>query len=173
MPSGARAATLPDVELCEGVQDWPSAEQEDDLFAAIAAARADGGRCGALGRAAPAPELRIDGALTCAARVHTLAMAEGDFLEHEDLEGRLPWQRIADAGYTTVLATELIAHGELDGLALVDDLWLPSDPHCGALLAHEWTDVGIARLALPEPPPDADTPARTWWTVVLAMPHAP
>jgi uncharacterized protein YkwD len=171
-PPDERAATLPDIEFCSGVQNWPSTELEDELFDAIARARADAGHCGSLGRAAPASELRTNGALTCAARVHALAMAEGDFLEHEDLDGRLPWHRIADAGYASVLATELIAHGELDPALLVEDLWLPSDPHCGALLAGEWTEVGIARHAVPEPPPDADTPARTWWTVVLAMPHA-
>jgi uncharacterized protein YkwD len=172
-PERDRDATLPDVEFCAGVQAWPDTAPEDELLAAITAARAEGGRCGTLGRAAPAPEPHTNGALTCAARVHALAMADGEFLDHEDPEGRLPWHRIADAGYESVLATELVARGELTPEALVEELWLPSDPHCGALLAAQWTDVGIARHAVAEPPPDPDTPAPTWWVVVLAMPDAP
>jgi hypothetical protein len=167
-----RDAEVPDVEACAGVLAWPQSEEEDALQGAIEGARARGVACGALGRAAPSDALQTSGALTCAARVHALDMSEQDYFEHEDPDGRLPWHRIADAGFSTVLATELIAHGETDPVALVENVWLPSDPHCGALAAESWTHVGLARWATGEPPLDDDTPAPTWWVVVLAVPDA-
>ncbi len=172
-PVDERDAALPDVEACAGVQEWPADPQESALFDAIEHVRSQGIACGALGRAAPSDALVESGALTCAARVHARDMADRDYFEHEDPDGRLPWHRIADAGFSTVLATELIAHGETDAHALVETVWLPSDPHCGALAAEAWTHVGLARWATGEPPPDADTPAPTWWVVVLATADAP
>jgi hypothetical protein len=174
-PTTPRAVAIPDVEFCAEAHEWSAADvaAENDLVGAIEDARDRGGSCGALGGAEPAPAPTPSGALACAARVHAKDMATRDYFEHEDPDGRLAWHRIADAGYGTVLATELIAHGELDATELVDDLWLRSDPHCGALLAAEWVDVGVGRYSIDEPPPDPDTPAPTWWVVVLAVPDTP
>lgn len=171
-PLAERDAAIPDVEACADVAEWPASAAEAELAGAIAEVRMRGVECGALGRAAPSEPLVEDGALTCAARVHARDMAERDVFEHEDADGRLAWHRIADAGVSTVLATELIAHGETDARALVENVWLPSDPHCGALAAESWTHVGVARWSTGEPPPDPDTPAPTWWVVVLAVPDA-
>lgn len=168
-----RQADVPDVAYCDPVRAWSGDAEEIHFVEAIVDARLQSQDCGALGRAEAVelfPRLLEDGALTCAARVHALDMATRGFFGHEDPDGVTPWRRIEQAGYPTVLATELVAMGEIDPERVVQDLWLPNAPHCGALMAPEWIDVGVARHALPEPPPDDDTPANTWWVVVLAMP---
>ncbi|HET6585816.1 MAG TPA: CAP domain-containing protein [Nannocystaceae bacterium] len=173
-PLHEREGGLPDVEFCADVIDWRagSIALEHELFDAIAAARAESHDCGGLGRAAPSAPLVHDGALRCAARAHALDMQTREYFGHDDPDGRLPWHRIADAGYSSVLATEVIAQGDVDPRALVDELWLRSDAHCGALLASEWIDVGIGHHTLAEPPPDSGSSAPTWWVVVLAVPDA-
>ncbi len=158
------ALELPELPWCDEVREWTDASSTRALELAIAIddAREAGGRCGQLGIFVPSRPLATDGALTCAAREHAADMEARAYFGHADPDGDNAVARMRDAGYVADLSTELIAAGDVAAQTVIDLLWLPSDAHCAALLAPEWTRVGIAHH------PSADEERGAFWVVVLA-----
>jgi len=168
-PSAEAASRLPRAEHCDPVREW-----NDDLVAleqrmleALDARRAEGRHCGPRGSFAPAPPLRRSGALTCAARLHALDMAERGFVDHEGAGGSTPWDRLRAVEYAFATADETITATDLPPEDILDALWLPREGSCAALSATAYTEVGIG-VALPFDPDDPLEGRR--WTVVLAKP---
>lgn len=68
------------------------------------------------------------------ARGHSDDMAASDYLEHADQDGKMPWQRAADAGIDYVYYAENIAGGS--GLSYMTfDQWVNSKNHNEVLLS--------------------------------------
>ena len=160
---------LPALERCDSVRDWNPelVELETRMLQALDERRARGQSCGPRGSFEPAPALRLRGALTCAARLHALDMAEQGFLEHEGSDGSSAWDRIRAAEYTFATADEVVVATDLPPEDILDTVWLPREGSCAALSATAYTDVGIG-VALPFDPEDPLVGRR--WTIVLAKP---
>jgi uncharacterized protein YkwD len=156
-------AIVPFSDYCSAVRPWSDAwvDAEQDVLARLDDYRTRGQTCGALGRPGPAPALRLDGRLTCAARVHALAMATRGFEGHIDPEDGSDAQQRATTAMYDATVVEHWAAGPADAEALVDTLWLPSDAHCADLMARDFVDVGIAHLG------EIDGDHGTYWVVVV------
>lgn len=168
---------IPEETACDDVRQWPRHREsiEAEMLAALDIARGQASHCATGESFAGAPPLRDDGALRCAARNLALHLAEFDNLVHIDGDGNSVVERIADAGRDTLLATELVAAGDIAATRVVDELWLTSGPHCAALLGGAWTDVGVAYIENPMPvnpdvPADDNASWGAYWVVVLATP---
>lgn len=158
-------AALPSVEACDPARGWNRdwAELEAEVALRIDRARGRGADCGAAGKLPVAPALSRSGALTCAARVHALSMASRGFTGHVDPDGIDPEMRVSAAGYEGTIV-EHWAAGPDDPRALVDDLWLRSDPHCADLVTRDFVDVGVAHVG------DVEAEHDHYWVVVLGAP---
>ncbi len=156
-------ATVPFTDYCAAARGWNAdwIEAETEALARIDAARVRGLPCGRLGRPGPAPQLRLDGRLTCAARRHALSMATTGFEGHVDPNDETDPQARADAAEYGADVVQHWAGGPRDARALVDVLWLPSEGHCADLLSREVVDVGIGHVG------DIDGERGTYWVVVL------
>lgn len=167
--------TIPRDDACDDVRKWPEAqrEREAELMAALVAMREQGGTCPDGRRFAPAAAAQPEGALVCAARNFAAYLEQTDAFGHADGDGDTVVDRIADAGWDSLLATELVAAGDVPAARVLDEIWLPSTPHCHALRAAAWTHVGVGHIANVEPVPDVVDPEAppTWgayWVVVLS-----
>lgn len=168
-PGPAASEPLPALERCDEVRDWNPelVELEARMLRALDERRARGQSCGPRGSFEPAPPLRLRGALTCAARVHALDMAQQAFLEHEGSDGSSAWDRIRAVEYAFATADEVVVATDLTPEDILDTIWLPREGSCAALSATAYTDVGIG-VALPFDPEDPLVGRR--WTLVLAKP---
>lgn len=117
---------------CRGA--WPAEwiAFEDRVLVLVNQRRAQGATCGS-DSFAPAGPLVMDAALREAARCHSLDMAERGYFDHETPEGRTPWDRIADAGYTGSPTGENIAVGYVDADEVVTG-WMDSPGHCSNIM---------------------------------------
>lgn len=160
-------AALPEVELCDGVRDWPAAWERDELAAIdrIDALRERGADCGTKGRGSAAPALRVSGALTCAARAHAVAMAEQAHTGHVTPDEVDTAMRIAAVEYDGAVI-EHFAAGPETAEEVVDGVWRVSDFHCIDLLAPDHIDVGIGLVGATMD----GTPYTTYWVVLLGDP---
>lgn len=172
-----QSITLPDDESCDDVRQWPKLrrEREAQMLDAIARVRSEGGTCPDARRFDAGERTAIDGALVCAARNFTLYLEQYDVVGHTDGDGDTVVDRLADAGWDTLLATQLIAAGDIAADRIVDEVWLPSAPHCDALRANAWTHVGVGWIENevpidPEPPNSDPDPMEYagYWVVVLS-----
>lgn len=123
--------------------DWPVswAAEEDALLALVNAFRAQGGACPS-GTMPSVPPLAGDERLRAAARLHAQDMGEQGYFDHTSLDGRSPWDRMADAGFTGVPTAENIAAGN----ARVEDTftqWKNSDGHCKNMTLPDATVIGV------------------------------
>lgn len=162
-PAGLRAE-LPSTSYCDGVRDWPDAwiQHEREVVARIDQWRARGGECGTEGKPGRAEPLLLDGALTCAARVHAVSMAEQGFVGHAGPDGSEPTDRIADAGYPGGVVEHVVA-GAPDADALIDEVLAPSDVHCRDVLSRLRDDVGVGFLG------EVDDERGTYWVILLGV----
>ena len=62
-------------------------------------------------------------------------------MAHE-LDGKNPFQRLKDAGYTYFFAGENVAAG-LDELDEVMKGWMESEPHRKNILSEKFTEIGV------------------------------
>jgi uncharacterized protein YkwD len=173
VPQPATSITLPSDDACDDVRQWPKArrEREAQMLEAIARVRNDGGTCPDTRRFDAALATQTEGALVCAARNFALYLEEFDVIGHDDGDGNTVVDRLADAGWDTLLATQLVAAADVEPDSVVDEVWLRSAPHCDALRASAWTHVGVGYIEneVPvDPNPDDPTLYGGYWVVVLS-----
>jgi uncharacterized protein YkwD len=101
--------------------------------------------------------LRLNGRLSSAADVHSLAMARHGFFAHESADGSAFWKRVkrfySDRGFSrwTVGENLLWSSPTIDaGGAL--RMWLDSPPHRRNLLSASWREIGLSAVHVPTAP---------------------
>ncbi|MDN7142095.1 CAP domain-containing protein [Pseudomonas sp. JQ170] len=140
--------------------DWQAEGQV--LLQMINAARGQQRQCGTQAFAATAP-LAWNATLAGAAESHTRAMANQNFLDHIDRDGRTPGDRAELAGYAGQQTGENIAAGQ-DTPRKVVDGWLASPGHCANLMNPQYSELGAAYAV------DPKSDAGIYWTAMFGAP---
>ncbi|ACO78047.1 hypothetical protein AvCA_18350 [Azotobacter vinelandii CA] len=140
--------------------DWQAEGQK--LLEQINAVRAQPRQCAGQ-RFAAAPPLAWSSVLGGAAESHSRAMANGNFFDHKDRDGRTPSDRAELAGYTGGLIGENIA-AAMDNARKVVDGWLASPGHCANLMNPQFSELGAAYAA------DPKSDAGIYWTALFGAP---
>ena len=92
--------------------------------------------------AAGCPALSVDANLTLAAQLHSEDMARQNYFAHDSLDGRSPFDRIAQAGYLYSEAAENIAAGQRTPADVVAG-WMNSPTHRANILNCSLTQIGV------------------------------
>jgi uncharacterized protein YkwD len=137
--------------------DWQAEGQK--LLALINAARTQARQCGAQSLAATTP-LTWNAALASAAENHSRGMANNNFFDHMDRDGRMPGDRAELAGYAGQQIGENIAAGQGNVRKVVDG-WLASPGHCANLMNPAFHELGAAYAV------DPKSDAGIYWTGVF------
>lgn len=140
--------------------DWQS--EGRNLLEAVNAARAQPRLCGTQQMNASAA-LSWNDTLAAAAQGHSRAMANQNFFDHIDREGRTPGDRAELAGYSGQRIAENIAAG-LDSPRKVVDGWLASPGHCINLMNPQLRELGAAYAT------DPKSDAGIYWTALFGTP---
>ncbi|WP_122206884.1 CAP domain-containing protein [Pseudomonas viridiflava] len=125
----------------------------------INVARAAPRQCGAQSFTATTP-LTWNATLGTAAQSHSQAMANHNFFDHKDREGRTPGDRAELAGYIGQQVGENIAAGQ-DTARKVVDGWLGSPGHCANLMNAGFRELGAAYAT------DPKSDAGIYWTAMF------
>jgi uncharacterized protein YkwD len=107
--------------------------------------------------------LKLQPALTEAARAHSQDLAKWDRISHFGSDGSNPWDRVKRTGYNAKLAAENVGTGQ----ASFDEVmkgWRASPGHNKNLLLAEAEHMGIALVQ------DPRTEFKTFWTLVIGSP---
>jgi uncharacterized protein YkwD len=136
-PSTTNPTTAPDPD------GWdPSlASREDEMLVLVNDLRSRGADCGGA-TMPPVPPLTMNQALRSAARHHSQDMADNGYFDHNSLDGRSPWDRMAQAGYDAMPVAENIAAGS-DTAAAAFDLWVHSPGHCQNMMSPYANEIGV------------------------------
>ncbi|MBV4509061.1 CAP domain-containing protein [Pseudomonas sp. SWRI22] len=140
--------------VTSGLGDWQTEGRK--LLDLINTARAEPRQCGSQAFTATAP-LSWNDTLAGAANSHTRNMANGNFFDHLDPDGRTPGDRAELAGYIAKNIGENIAAG-LDTPRKVVDGWLASPGHCANLMNPQFRELGAAYAM------DPKSDAGIYWT---------
>jgi uncharacterized protein YkwD len=140
--------------VTSGLGDWQTEGRK--LLDLINTARAEPRQCGTQAFTATAP-LSWNDTLAGAANSHTRNMANGNFFDHLDPDGRTPGDRAELAGYIAKNIGENIAAG-LDTPRKVVDGWLASPGHCANLMNPQFRELGAAYAM------DPKSDAGIYWT---------
>ncbi len=147
---------VPNKVYCQSFFDWEDTytDKELELFRLINQQRSQRTDCGEEGSFEAAPPLSIDPSLLCAARRHSIDMAEQDFFSHYNLLGQSEWERILIASMQPItsepddasravfpITGENIAKGSADPAVALKE-WLGSDGHCANLMNPIFTHMG-------------------------------
>ncbi|QJI37628.1 CAP domain-containing protein [Pseudomonas sp. ADAK13] len=127
----------------------------------INAARQQPHQCGGQAFAATTP-LSWNEALATAAAGHARNMANGNFFDHLDHDGRTPGDRAELAGYIGQQIGENIAAG-MDTPRKVVDGWLASPGHCANLMNPQFREMGAAYAM------DPKSDAGIYWTGLFGV----
>ncbi|EPL14419.1 CAP domain-containing protein [Pseudomonas sp. CF161] len=146
--------------LAARLGDWQAEGQQ--LLQLLNAARAQPRQCGAQAFAASAP-LAWNAQLGAAAEGHSRAMANQNFFDHKDRDGRTPGDRAELAGYAGGQIGENIAAGQ-DSARKVLDGWLTSPGHCANLMNPAFRELGAAYAV------DPKSDAGIYWTALFGAP---
>lgn len=143
-------ADVPANDYCAGVAAWPEPARafETEVVELVNQARAQGATCGSQSFAATGP-LAMEGRLRCAARVHSLDMAERGFFDHVNPDGEDPFVRMEQAGYSFQAAGENIAAGQTTPQEVVAG-WLESPGHCSNIMSPDFTQIGVGYVSAPQ-----------------------
>ncbi|MFJ9991924.1 CAP domain-containing protein [Pseudomonas putida] len=141
--------------------DWQAEGQK--LLQEVNAARKIPRQCAGQPFAA-APALSWNTTLAGAAANHTRAMANQNFFDHIDREGRTPGDRAELAGYLYQQIGENIAAGR-DTPRKVVDGWLASPGHCATLMNPDYRELGAAYAV------DPKSDAGIYWTAMFGSPQ--
>ncbi len=163
-----RQAALP--AWCDETLRWdPTWEAfEQAVIEGFNEARARGGSCGNEGTFGPSKPLTFDAALRCAARQHSLDMAQRGYFDHISPDGEGPDARATHAGYDWFYIGENIAMGSPTPADVVAQ-WLASPGHCANILDPEFEEVGVGYV------PSSDQPGMypNIWTAVYGKRRQP
>jgi uncharacterized protein YkwD len=107
--------------------------------------------------------LKLQPALTEAARAHSHDLAKWDRISHFGSDGSNPWDRVKRAGYHARLAAENVGTGQVTIEEVIKG-WKASPGHNKNLLLPEAEHMGIALVQ------DGKTEFKTFWTLVIASP---
>lgn len=129
------------------------------LLEQLNVARSQPRQCGGQAFAATTP-LAWNAVLGSAAESHSRAMANNNFLDHKDRDGRTPGDRAELAGYSGQLVGENIAAGQ-DTVRKVVDGWLASPGHCANLMNPQYRELGAAYAT------DPKSDAGIYWTAMF------
>ena len=140
--------------LTSGLGDWQTEGKQ--LLNLINTARGQARQCGTQAYTATTP-LAWNDTLASAANSHTRNMANGNFFDHLDHDGRTPGDRAELAGYIAKNIGETIAAG-LDTPRKVVDGWLASPGHCANLMNPQFRELGAAYAM------DPKSDAGIYWT---------
>ena len=143
--------------VTSGLGDWQTEGRK--LLDLINTARAEPRQCGTQAFTATAP-LSWNDTLAGAANSHTRNMANGNFFDHLDPDGRTPGDRAELAGYIAKNIGENIAAG-LDTPRKVVDGWLASPGHCANLMNPQYKELGAAYAT------DPKSDAGIYWTAMF------
>ena len=89
------------------------------------------------------PPLTANPTLTKCARLHSLNMATQKTMSHK-LDGKTPFDRVADIGYKSTAAGENVAYGE--GPISIQEIfqgWMDSPGHRKNILSRNYTEIGL------------------------------
>ncbi|WP_068825370.1 CAP domain-containing protein [Pseudomonas sp. BMS12] len=140
--------------------DWQAEGQK--LLERINRARGQARQCGDRDFAAATP-LSWNTTLASTAESHSRAMANGNFFDHRDPDGRTPGDRAELAGYSGQRIGENIAAG-LDEVDKVVLGWLASPGHCANLMNPQFSELGAAYAV------DPKSNAGIYWTALFGAP---
>jgi uncharacterized protein YkwD len=128
---------------CTKASTWPAewVAYEDAVLVIVNQRRAEGGSCGGVAKP-PQPALKMDEKLRQAARCHSLDMAQHNYFSHDSQDGRSPWDRISEAGYTAFGNAENIAAGQGDAESVMGS-WMDSTGHCNNIMSGGSNEIGI------------------------------
>lgn len=134
-----------------------------DMVREVNAARGQARSCGGVAKPAVAA-LAWNNALFAAASGHSQDMAQRNFFDHINLDGRTPGQRAASAGYNFAALGENIAAGQRT-VSEVMAGWMASPGHCNNIMSGPYTDIAVACVSTTR----FEYPS--YWTMVLAKPQ--
>jgi uncharacterized protein YkwD len=132
------------------------------LLAQLNTARGQARQCGGQSFAAAAP-LAWNATLGTVAQDHSRDMANNNYLDHKDGDGRTPGDRAELSGYSGQLVGENIAAGQ-DTVGKVVDGWLASPGHCANLMNPQYQELGAAYAT------DPKSNAGIYWTAMFGAP---
>jgi uncharacterized protein YkwD len=104
--------------------------------------------------------LKLNAALTEAAKLHSRDLAKWDRISHYGSDGSNPWDRVKRVGYNAKLAAENVGTGQTS----IDEVmkgWQASPGHNKNLLLPDAEHMGIALVQ------DPRTEFKTFWTLVI------
>ena len=113
------------------------------------------------------PALTASLQLAGAAEGHSADMAINDYFSHYGLDGRSPWDRIQETGYTYSLAAENIAAGYSTPAAVVQG-WMNSHGHRANILNCSLTEIGVGYVYLANDTGSVNY--HHYWTQLFATP---
>lgn len=137
--------------------DWQAEGQK--LLAELNVARSRPRQCGTQSFAAATP-LTWNAILATAAETQSRSMANNNYFDHKDRDGRTPGDRAELAGYDFQQIGENIAAGQ-DTVRKVVDGWLTSPGHCANVMNPQFRDMGAAYAV------DPKSDAGIYWTVMF------
>ena len=129
------------------------------LLTELNAARTRPRQCGAQSFTA-APPLAWNAALATAAEGNARSMANNNYFDHKDRDGRTPGDRAELAGYDFQQIGENIAAGQ-DTAHKVVEGWLASPGHCANLMNPQFRELGAAYAT------DPKSDAGIYWTAMF------
>ncbi|MBV4458971.1 CAP domain-containing protein [Pseudomonas sp. COR58] len=137
--------------------DGPGEGQK--LLEQLNAARAQPRQCGGQAFSAAAP-LAWNAVLGTVAQDHSRDMANKNYFDHKDRDGRTPGDRAELAGYGGQQVGENIAAGQ-DTVQKVVAGWLASPGHCANLMNPQYRELGAAYAV------DPKSDAGIYWTAMF------
>ena len=143
--------------LSSRLGDWQTEGQK--LLIELNAARAKPRQCGTQSFNATAP-LAWNATLATAAETHSRSMANNNYFDHKDRDGRTPGDRAELAGYNFQQIGENITAGQ-DSVRKVVEGWLTSPGHCANLMNPQFRELGAAYAT------DPKSDAGIYWTAVF------
>ncbi|MDD0968713.1 MULTISPECIES: CAP domain-containing protein [Pseudomonas] len=129
------------------------------LLEQLNAARAQPRQCGGQAFTATAP-LAWNAVLGGVAQEHSREMANNNYFDHKDRDGRTPGDRAELAGYSGQQVGENIAAGQ-DTVQKVVAGWLASPGHCANLMNPQYRELGAAYAV------DPKSSAGIYWTAMF------
>ena len=112
----------------------------------------------------PAPPVALSGTLEGVAFGHASDMADNNYFEHEDLQGKSPSDRVRATGYQEKLVGENIAYGPKSVDEVVQG-WLDSPGHCENIMDPRFAEMGVGYAM------SRDSKHALYWVQVLASPR--